>query len=154
MKIVAFLQNQWWKNPKRIKEELERAPDPEKYRRRLLTWGLSQCKTGKVLEKLLVPVIGAEAFENIYWENSSREFGGRSTCKFPPDPKHMQEVINTQDPAVILCFGGIAKKGLDQCTVLEDTDVLYAVHPASRSSLDTIKQMARDLKLLAVEWDG
>ena len=154
MKVIAFLQNQWWKDPDRVRQIIEMSREPEKCRQRMLVYGLMQCKTGMVLMRKIKRVIGGDIFNEIHWENSSRDFGSKSNCKFPPDIEHMQKVINEQDPDVILCFGAIAKEGLDQCTLLSDTDVLYAVHPASRGNLDSLNHMALGIQHLKVEWDG
>ena len=151
MKIVAFLQNQWWKDPEGVKRVIEESDDPEKRRRRFIRYGLSICATGKRLEKCLLPEIGCETFKEIYWENSSREIGGKSSSKFPADPKHMQAVYDSESPDVILCFGKVAKDGLDKISVHVHCKLLYAVHPASRGSLETMEQMAQDLKNLIKE---
>lgn len=148
MKIVAFLQNQWWHDPEGVKKRIADHADPEVFRLRLISYGLSICTTGKRLEKYLLPAIEPETFKEIHWENSSREIGGRSASSFPADPKHMREVLNVQQPNVVLCFGKIARKGMDNLIVAPKIAVLYAVHPASRGSLDTLKHMARDLKIL------
>ena len=154
MKIVAFLQNQWWHDPEGVKKRIAEHADPEVFRLRLISYGLSICTTGKRLEKYLLPALTPETFKAIHWENSSREIGGKSKSSFPADIEHMQKVINEQDPDVILCFGVIARQGLDQCRLLSDTDVLHAVHPASRGSLDSLKHMALGIQHLKVEWDG
>lgn len=154
MKIVAFLQNQWWHDPEGVKKRIADHATPEVFRLRLISYGLSICTTGKRLEKYLLPVIGPEIWKMILWENSSREIGGKSKSAFPADPDHMQTVINEQDPDVILCFGVIARQGLDQCRILSDTDVVHAVHPASRGTLKTLEEMAQEIKRLKVEWDG
>ncbi len=148
MKIVAFLQNQWWHDPEGVKERIASAPDSEKYRRRLIRYGLSICTTGKRLEKYLLPIIGPEIWKMILWENSSRKIGGKSKSSFPADPNHMQKVIVEQQPDVILVFGKIARAGFEQFTVQPKIVVLYAVHPASRGSMDTIEHMANVLKVL------
>ena len=146
MKIVAFLQNQWWRDPEGVKKRIANHANPEELRRRLIVWGLQGCKTGRVLEKRLASVIGPISFKKIYWENSSREIGGKSSSSFLADPKHMRSVLNVQQPDVVLCFGKIARAGMDQLNVAPKIAVLYAVHPASRGSLETLDKMAGALK--------
>ncbi len=151
MKVVAFLQNQWWFDPEGVKRTIAESSQPEKCRRRLIRYGLSICTTGKRLEKYLLPEIGPEIFKDIHWENSSREIGGKSSSAFPADPVHMQAVYDSESPDVVLCFGRVAKDGLYKISVHVYCKILYAVHPASRGSLETVKQMAQDLKSLIEE---
>lgn len=146
--IVAFLQNQWWKNPERVKKQIADHADPEKYRLRLIRYGLSICTTGKRLEKYLLPTIGPKIWEQILWENSSRHIGGKSSSAFPADPKHMRSVLNVEQVKVVLCFGKIAKEGLDKVIVTPGITVLYADHPAARNGPQSLIDMAHDLKKL------
>lgn len=151
MKIVAFLQNQWWRDPEGVKKTIARSATPEKCRLRLIQYGLSICTTGKRLAKYLLPVIGRESWGDIHWENSSREIGGKSSSSFPADLEHMKAVIDDQKPDVILCFGKIAEKGLRQLDVAPHIGVLYSVHPASRGTLQTLSLLASSLKVLIVD---
>jgi len=146
MKVVAFLQNQWWHDPEGVRREIEK--HGEKYRRRLLVYGLSQCRSGKVLEKTIASVIGAPDFKDIYWENVSRQFGGRSAAKFPADLTHIGQVILDQRPDVILCFGKVASEAVPDLALCEDLHVLIADHPAARRGHDSLHKMAKDLKEL------
>lgn len=148
MKIVAFLQNQWWKDPEGVKKRIENHANPEELRRRLIVWGLQGCKTGRVLEKRLAAVIGPITFKKIHWENSSRHIGGKSASTFPADIHHMEDVINEQIPDVILVFGKIAQQGMNQLNIAPHVAVLEAVHPASRGSLTTLDLMAMALKVI------
>ncbi len=148
MKIVAFLQNQWWRDPEGVKKRIANHATPEEFRRRLIVWGLQGCKTGRVLEKRLASVIGPISFKKIHWENSSREIGGKSASSFPANIEHMEKVINKQLPDVILVFGKIAQQGLNLLTVAPHIAILEAVHPASRGSLLTLDLMAMALKVI------
>lgn len=151
MKIVAFLQNQWWRDPEGVKKRIANHANPEEFRRRLIVWGLQGCKTGKVLERRLAAVIGPITFKKIHWENSSRKIGGKSASSFPADLIHMQKVIHGQEPDVILAFGKIAQAGLQQFIIPDNIVVLEAVHPASRGSLTTLDLMAMALKVIIAD---
>ena len=151
--IVAFLQNQWWKDPERVRDMLVKSSEPEKLRRRFLVYGLQGCKSGKMLAKHIAPAIGAEAFKSIYWENVSREMGDRSSSKFPADIDFIQKTLVDQSPRIVLCFGKVASDAVgkfinEYYVVGEDLFVLYADHPAARNGPQSLIDMAHELKKL------
>lgn len=159
MKIVAFLQNQWFKEPERIKWTIERTIEREKergargktadevreyYLAAFLFWG---CLTGQRLKKAL-----GELTNQIVWEEVSREIGGSSSSCFPPDLAHVRDVLDRHKPEVVLTFGKLALEGLGAVRKPRDRfRIISSPHPASRSPDVPIrlKEVARELyKLL------
>lgn len=112
MKVVAFLQNQWFKDPERAKMILERYEKDERhggngremFLRDMLFLG---CLTGKNLQKAFTWDVCAD----IIWEESSKNMGGNSASKFKADPEHMKAVIEKHHPDVIMVFGKVAFNG-------------------------------------------
>lgn len=124
MKIVAFLQNQWFKNPERHKGFAERYPQlREEMIRRFL---FSGCKTGRILKASL----GESLCKQIIWEETSREVGGHSSSIFPPDYEHINGVCLKHNPDIIVAFGKQASEAL---TKRDGFEFLFCgPHPANR----------------------
>lgn len=144
MKIVAILQNQWFKNPAKIKQmiaerELTYPNAREFYIKTFLFWG---CLTGKRLQQNL----GEDYCKEIIWEECSKEIGACASARFPADITHIQSVIDKHKPTHIIAFGQIAKDALMQIYAKRDFILLLAPHPAARQS-GVIKQL-KDLKEL------
>lgn len=129
MKCLAFLQNQWFENPARMANILERVykGDREKF---IATSLFFRCRTGVVLRS----VFGGELCEDIIWENASPKMGDNSKSKFPPDPDHIRGVIQKHDPQVIFGFGLQARDGLLACELFTTgRHVIFGPHPTARS---------------------
>lgn len=153
-KIVAFLQNQWFKNPEKIKKIIERTTRDraetmtasevrEFYIKTFLFWG---CLTGR----RLCVAFGKELCDRIVWEECSKEIGGKSSAAFPADLVHMQSVVDNHKPDIVLAFGGIASNAAIRLCVEKPTDwrVICGPHPAARQGDVTLRllQMAQSLK--------
>lgn len=143
MKIVGILQNQWFKNPAKIKQiiaekELEYPNAREFYIATFLFWG---CLTGRRLRATL----GEDYCNEIVWEECSKEIGGCASSKFPADIQHIKQVIAKHKPTVVIAFGQLAKDALMQLHTDKFT-LLLAPHPAARQS-DVVTQL-RNLKQL------
>lgn len=138
MKIVAFLQNQWFKDPEGVKRMFAEHPDRrERYISAFLFMG---CLTGKRLQS----VFGEDLCGGIVWEEASREVGGKSQSLFAADRQHMMAVINKHKPTVILSFGKIASEGIKSLPI--DIPVIYGPHPAARNgAIEGLRQMRTDL---------
>ncbi len=99
-------------------------------RRRLTKYALfAGCKTGRIL-KAEFP----RHWDQIVWEEASKEIGGHSASVFPADLDHMLGVIEEFNPRVILGFGHIACGALTKIAseyVVTGT-LLYAPHPTAR----------------------
>lgn len=152
MKIVAILQNQWFKDPVRVKRIIEEAEKDhpnarEFYIKTFLFWG---CLTGRRLRKIL----GEEYCEEIVWEECSRQIGGCASSRFPADIEHIKQVIAKHKPRIVIAFGQLAKDALMQLyynntdeSGAQDYVLLIAPHPAARQG-DVIQQLRTLRKLL------
>lgn len=123
-RIVAFLQNQWFKNPERHKAFA--AKHPELREDLIARFLFAGCKTGRVLRAAL----GDALCDEIIWEETSREIGGYSGAIFPPDHEHINAVCLKHNPDVILAFGKQATEALRQRDGIED--LFCGPHPANR----------------------
>lgn len=139
MKILAFLQNPWFKagtDPRHIKMY---ATDQDFHRRVLFL-----SATGRALHA----AFGSELYREIIWENANPRHGSHRRDKMPCDTDHMVSVLSKYKPDLILCFGSEAKKGMKKL-IIEPTcsNVLYAPHPmAHGSAAEHLKEIAREVK--------
>lgn len=146
MKVVAFLQNMWFKDPARMKVQLETSfkGDREKFIR---TWLFFSCLTGKRLERVF-----GELIDEIVWEEVSRELGGFSASAFPPEPEHIEAVLAKHAPTHVIAFGRIAQNALCAIHKVDPQrfQLIFAPHPAARgehilSGLHSTAGQIRDL---------
>ncbi len=140
MKVLAILQNQWYRDPDRVRALLN-GKTPQ-FRRAFLARTLfAGCRTGKVL----LDVFGRERCARIVWEEASPEIGGISASVFPPDPAHIAAAIEVVKPEVVMAFGLVAKQGV---TGLFNPDrLIVGPHPTARGAdiLPRLRVMARAL---------
>jgi hypothetical protein len=106
MIILAFLQNQWFKDPERVREMY--AEHPEHRQRYIASFLFMGCTTGKRLEA----AFGEDLCQEIIWEEASLEVAGYSAASFPADPVHIENTLLKFKPSVVLTFGKIASNGL------------------------------------------
>lgn len=142
MKILAILQNQWFKDPEKTEAMYARRPDLRNYYiGKFLFMG---CKTGKVLQQ----AFGEELCDRIIWEEASPKIAGISSGVFPADLDHIKSAIEKHKPDVIVCFGNIAGDGVGQLRI--SIPVLNAPHPAARNNpipaLMTVAEKLRNLE--------
>lgn len=141
MKVLAFLQNQWFRDPDRARDFLTRRPElRHSFLRRSLFAG---CKTGRVLKAAL----GEEWCSKIVWEEASPEIGGQAAAAFPADTQHILDVIVREQPAVILTLGKIATEAVASLCPIHLTPpamVITGPHPAARNA-DTLN-LIRDVR--------
>lgn len=127
MKVVAFMQNMWVKNPAFWRAAIAQAADPEKHRRavirRLLFY---KCITGRRLMAAL-----GEWCDCIVWEESTREIAGDPKTIFPAQPEHIRTVLEELAPAAVLTFGKIAAAAVEP---LWPGLLFKAPHPAARQA--------------------
>jgi hypothetical protein len=130
VKILAFMQNQWFRDPDKVRSMLEREQDPvrrERLRRSLIKYALfAGCKSGRVLRKHF-----GDLCDEIHWEEASPQIGGRASDAFPPDLVHMAAVIAGLKPDLIITFGKVAAEGLAQLGEITAA-IVAAPHPAAR----------------------
>jgi hypothetical protein len=138
--IVAFLQNQWFKDPERAKLAFEKMGTANRHL--LVEYALFRgCLTGRRLRAAL----GSDLCDEITWEETTTEIGGKASSVFPPQPDHIRGVIERHRPVIVLTFGKIARESVGP---LWNGTIFSAPHPAARGS-DTVRllaEMARDLK--------
>jgi hypothetical protein len=125
MKIVAFLQNMWVRDPDRLKRAIER--DGEELRIRMMEYALfAGCVTGRRLKSAF-----GELVEDIVWEETTREIADNPKTIFPAQPEHIKAVLEKYQPDVVLTFGKIAA---DAVKPLWSGRIICAPHPAARQS--------------------
>ena len=142
MKILAILQNQWFRNPEKVKQIYARNPElRNQLIKRFLFMG---CLSGRRLQQAF-----GDLCDTIIWEEASSEIGGYSASKFTPDPEHVKRAIETHKPDVVLCFGEIAGDAVRSlCCDLDvkHPAVMFAPHPASRSDpMPALRELAATL---------
>jgi hypothetical protein len=145
MKILAFMQNQWFKNPEKVRAQYERYPD---MRNDLIARYLFMgCLSGRRLQAAL----GEALCDQIVWEEASPEIGGNSASKFPADAKHIAGAIIKHNPDVVFAFGKIASDGvLSAFAEIEShpTPINFRLitgpHPAARNDpMPRLREMAQ-----------
>lgn len=130
MKVLAFLQNMWVRDPERVKAMI--AKDGEVFRRRFMHYALfAGCLTGRRLRAAF-----GHWCDSIIWEEVSREIGGKASSVFPADISHIAQRIAEEKPDVILVFGHIATEGLARAGYggVPLPKLITGPHPAARST--------------------
>lgn len=143
MKIVAFLQCQWFRDPNAVRAiYARRGSNLDKRAKLNARFLFRESLTGRRL---------TEAFGSrcraIIWEEVSTQIGGGSSAVFPADLEHMCAVLNHHRPSVVLAFGKIAADAMRRIEC-DGADRPYAAiagpHPAAR-----YVGIVSDLKLMA-----
>lgn len=129
MKILAFLQNQWVRNPDHVRRVYAARPrDGFELTARFLFAG---CLTGRRLEECL----GSELCSKILWANSTPEIFSKASFAPKADLDHMMETLRSCKPDLVILFGRTSCKGYEKLKarsyVLLPME-LTAPHPASR----------------------
>lgn len=144
MTAVAFMQNQWVRDPERVKALIARHGEP--YRRRLIATALfAGCLSGRRLKAAF-----GDACRRIVWEESTREIAGDPRTVFPADPVHIQAVIAEIKPTVVLTFGRIAGAAV---VPLWTGNLIASPHPAARQA-DTMERLRYASQQLAIWHPG
>ncbi|HMJ28588.1 MAG TPA: hypothetical protein VK512_07695 [Xanthobacteraceae bacterium] len=147
MKVLAILQNQWFRDPDRVRAFIERRPE---LRRNFIRRALfSGCRTGRILKTAL----GEEWCRKIVWEEASPEIGGQASSRFRADTRHILDVVVEVQPTVILALGKIASDAVNSlCPIHRLTppatiiNIITAPHPTARG-MDTLR-LLRDVRAL------
>ena len=126
MKIVAFLQNQWFKDPVRAAKLRSLCVNPERWDYYMLFAG---CVSGRRLRAAF-----GHLCNEIVWANASPLICGQADACPPADPVHMASVMNQHHPDVVLLFGNIAQDGFTASRAYRDEIkcVITGPHPACR----------------------
>lgn len=142
MTVLAIMQNQWFKNPERVRRLFARHPDQ---RERVIEVMLfAGCKSGRVLKK----VFGEALCGTIVWEEASPEIGDKASSVFHADRAHIEAVLKKHNPKVVLTFGAVAAGGV-ALTDYPVERVIAGPHPAARQPdvLDRLRVMRERLEL-------
>lgn len=102
MKIVAFLQNPWFK-PGTPERTIQRYNEDQRFHRAVLALSPS----GKRLKL----AFGKGLYDRIVWENASPLPAFSSAEIKHHDLSHMIRVLGREKPALIIAFGAEARKG-------------------------------------------
>lgn len=131
MKILAFLQNMWVRDPERTLAMISNSSTPLKLRRRMQHYALfAGCLTGRRLKSYL-----GDLTDSIIWEEASLEITATSNAKVTSDLDHMRSCIVAENPDIIVTFGRIAKEAVVLIAPQART-LVYSPHPAARNKLD------------------
>lgn len=145
MKILGILQNQWFRDPDRVRKMIERTPE---VRPRLIATALFMgCATGKNLKV----AFGGEVCGEVVWEESSPQIGGHSSSVFPADLEHIRRRIAEVNPYVVMTFGKIATDAVLQVAWPEGVKriIITSLHPAYRdraAAMASLRTAARELE--------
>lgn len=112
MNILVFLQNQWFRDPDRVREMYEE--HPEHRQRYIASFLFMGCRTGRVLEECW----GEKLCQEVTWEESSPVISGNPSACPPADLGHMMDAIIKFNPDIVVTLGSIATNGLIACTSL------------------------------------
>lgn len=137
--ILAFLQNQWFKDPERVQRIFDRNPD--KKNDLIARYLFAGCLTGRRLQA----AFGSHLCDRIIWENASPKMGDFASAKFEADLNHMRSAIAEHNPDFILCFGKIASDAIRQ--IDPKVLVLCGPHPALRQDpMSALRGMAAQVE--------
>lgn len=132
MTVLAIMQNQWFKNPERVRRMFAR--HPEQRERIVEIFLFAGCKSGRVLKQ----VFGATLCGAIIWEEASTYIGDKASSVFHADYDHLRRVVHKHDPKVVLAFGKVAS-GAVGC-ILPAHKIIAGPHPAARQP-DTLERL-------------
>ena len=141
MKIVAFLQNPWFREgtPDNV---IQRYRDDQRFHRKILLLSMS----GKRLHKAF-----GDLYNEIHWDNTNWRAVHHAAGKLYPDFKHMANVVSNQEPDMIIAVGNQA---WDSCIALLKTGVfrkpcviVRCHHPNARHhTQDDLNEIAQGVR--------
>lgn len=144
--ILAFMQNQWVRDPDQLKRILAR--HDAAFRRQMIARLLFMgCVSGKRLKTAF-----GDLTNRIVWEEASPVITGQSNGCPPADLAHMTATLEELKPGIVLAFGRIATSGLLQCLSRlngrHDFSVMTGPHPAARHPevSEELAAIAKDLR--------
>lgn len=152
MKVLAILQNQWFKDPERVRQivaEMETRRERRRWDHAMLFFG---CLTGR---RLKAAFGGDEVNE---WEttNASPMIGGQASARFPADPEHIMAEIADVQPDVVLTFGKVAGDAFlvkPGGVAIWTGPLIQGPHPAARPPINAVaelRRMAAELRALTL----
>lgn len=145
MKILAFMQNQWFKDPEKVRAIY--AKHPEMRNDLIARFLFMGCLSGRRLRAAL----GEQLCDQIVWEEASPEIGGNAASKFPADTNHIAGAIIKHKPDVVFAFGAIASNGVLAAwpeIAAHPTPIVFELitgpHPAARKDpMPRLREMAQ-----------
>ena len=148
MKIVAFLQNAWYREPDRVRTIASRMPRArsERFLRSVHTYALHQSHTGRILRQTF-----GELYERITWAEASPQIGNHSSSRFPADLDHMAAILDSFAPQFVLAFGCVARDAVTElCASRDMIPPFLGPHPACRKkdTTERLRTMAANLRLV------
>ncbi len=151
VKIVAFLQNPWFK-PGTDERHIIAYRDDQDFHRRVL----SMCMTGQ----RLVAAFG-DLYDQIHWDNTNWRPAFMASGREDPDYQHMLGVMKRISPDLVLCFGNQARDAMRVVTRLSNwgKEFLQCHHPNARFKTqqdlsdfaDRVRRKILELELLGKE---
>jgi hypothetical protein len=141
MKIVAFLQNMWVRNPERVRKMIAE-DDTGELRERLIVFALFRgCLTGRRLKN----VFGEDLCNEIVWEEASPVIDDNPKRYHVPVPDHIRAVLAKHQPDTVLCFTLAGSKIVGEICASLKIRFISAPHPAARQP-DTIARLKSALE--------
>jgi hypothetical protein len=156
VKVLAFLQNQWFKDPEGVKAMLDRQRPVSQFtqeqmreavRRRFIAYALfAGCLTGRRLKSAL----GEKWCKAIVWEEANRVIAGDAKTFYPPEVEHVLARVKTEAPDIVILFGKSNHALVPDIAGVFAGLVLTAPHPAARGGdvLDGLAAVRRKLEHL------
>lgn len=153
--IVAFTQNQYFRDPVRVKEIYEKNPALwESLNRKFMFGG---CLSGRRLQE----TFGWDMCNQIIWDTITTQIGDRSNSVFPVDPQHIRNVMAKHNPSIILSFGVLAREAIqawcdEQYNKEEPTPIPVIIsgpHPASRYGDVRFRLWEMNEELVFKQWE-
>lgn len=146
MKIVAFLQNQWFYNADRVRAHYARRQgEPlEQWWARRARWNGRYLFGGCLTGRRLLEAFGEKVCDRIIWENVSPRIANKASECFGVDWAHVAEVNLHFKPDIVLLFGKVA-----QSAQIQAPQIIRGPHPAARHAgvVDELREMAHELQL-------
>jgi hypothetical protein len=129
--VVAFLQNQWFRDPDRVRALYARhaanLADRCVLNARFLFY---RSRTGQNLTAAF-----GDLCDQIVWAEASPQIGGQSSSVFPADVPHMRAVLEHFQPRIVLGFGVVAARPLRALREAGASwDLVVAPHPTARGA--------------------
>jgi hypothetical protein len=142
---VAFLQNQWFRNPESARRIIDHHGD--RGRRFLIEFALFRgCLTGR---RILQAFNGKP---DVRWEEASTEITGQASACPPADLAHMRRVLEEERPRIVMAFGRVACDAFRAIAAESGSTPEYALicgpHPAARqpSVMWELEMMAKEYR--------
>lgn len=158
MKILAILQNQWFKEPEKIRKLYARRPDDRNWLiKQFLFMG---CRSGARILK----AFGDDWIAVMTFEEASPMIHGSPNTPVKPDGAHVRAALEIHTPDIVLLFGKVAQEAYRLAhhtpgggVRTDHIRVISGPHPAARHSTvqNELDSMRTELERAAVSvYDG